>query len=81
MGKSKWVYLIKMFSNSTCFYIDGIMAKEIILNCTLPIRYIGNSAGGDEPFGIFADLRIFAYCINSKQIKLQASYSPEESKF
>ena len=58
------------------FYIDGSCESitEIMADMLQPIRYIGNSRAGDEPFGVVADLKVYPYVLKANNIKMCAKY-------
>ena len=58
------------------FYVDGEQTRfdsqEGI--CIQPIGYVGNSKDGSCPFGTFADLRVYPYCLKTNQIASMSNY-------
>jgi len=60
------------------FYLDGRQTSSVITAVlSSPIKYIGNSKAGDEPFGIMSDLRVYPYILRSKVVAAQAKYHNE----
>ena len=57
-------------------YVDYLSQKKLQAHCEDPIRYVGNSADGKEPFGTFCDLRITTTIFTNKQRKHYSCYAP-----
>jgi len=65
-------------SNSITFFIDGrASSKSQYIICSEPIGYVGNSKDGQEPFGIFCDLRIFNTLLTERQVAHLAFYETD----
>lgn len=78
LGVFKWHNItITYFKKKIRYYVDFVFKKKMELTCDNPIRYIGNSANGSEPFGTFCDLRITDKVFSNKQIKEYSCYVPE----
>jgi len=73
-----WHNVIVTYDNGNMkFFIDYSFKKKIKIQCADPIKYIGNSADGLEPFGTICDLRISANVFTNKQLKNYSAYTPE----
>ena len=54
--------------------------KQLHLTCKQPIGFIGNSSKGLDPFGTFADLRIYSRILSEQQIIHQSKYHEDQGK-
>ncbi len=77
LGTYMWHNVIITYSEGKVkYYIDLAFKKKMTVKCNDPIKFIGNSADGMEPFGTFCDLRIADHVLTSAQMKLYSSYAP-----
>ena len=60
--------------------VNGQDGKQNVFKYSQPIRYIGNNREGSEPFGTFADLRIYQGLIDPELIEQEALYHHEKGK-
>jgi len=58
------------FANKVDLFFNGqLVAKDIEINAPRRFDYVGNSKRGDEPFGVFSDLRIYNYALLERLIQ------------
>ena len=58
------------FANKVDVFFNGqLVAQDIEVNAPKRFDYVGNSKKGDEPFGVFTDLRIYNYPILERLIR------------
>lgn len=77
LGAYAWHNIIITYqSGKIRYYADGIFKKHMEIKCEDPIKFIGNSADGLEPFGTFCDLRITETVLTHKQIRQYCCYAP-----
>jgi hypothetical protein len=78
LGVYEWHNIMITYNKTkTRYYVDFVFKKKMRLTCDNPIKYIGNSADGSEPFGTFCDLRVTDRVFTTKQIKHYSCYVPE----
>lgn len=78
LGVYEWHNVMVTYNKTKLrFYVDSVFKKKMQMVCEDPIKYIGNSADGSEPFGTFCDLRITDKVFSNKQIKQYSAYVPE----